>query len=61
MVRKRVIETLESHEALIGADTAAILGAKEGDSLELLGDEFSVIAVLPQTGTVDDSREFARG
>jgi putative ABC transport system permease protein len=59
LVRKRVIETLESHEALIGADTAAILGVNEGDSLELLGDEFSVIAVLPQTGTVDDSRIFA--
>jgi putative ABC transport system permease protein len=59
LVRKRVIETLESHETLVGADTAAILGISDGDSLELLGDTFSVIAVLPQTGTVDDSRIFA--
>ncbi len=59
LVRKRVIEDLESHEALVGADTAAILGVKEGESLELMGAEFSVVAVLPQTGTVDDSRIFA--
>ena len=59
LVRKRVIETLESHEILVGTDVAAHLGTKEGDSLELLGESFSVIAVLPQTGTVDDSRIFA--
>ena len=58
LVRKRVIETLDSHETLVGADVAAILGVKEGDSLDLLGDKFSVVAVLPQTGTVDDSRIF---
>lgn len=59
LVRKRVIETLDSHETLVGADVAAILGVKEGDSLDLLGDEFSVVAILPTTGTVDDSRIFA--
>lgn len=59
LVRKRVIETLESHEALVGADVAASLGTREGETLNLLGDEFSVVAVLPETGTVDDSRIFA--
>ncbi|MBL7039969.1 MAG: ABC transporter permease [Pirellulaceae bacterium] len=59
LVRKRVIETLDSHETLVGADVAAIVGVKEGDSLGLLGDKFSVVAVLPPTGTVDDSRIFA--
>ena len=34
-------------------------GFGEGDSLTLLGEPFSVIAVLPETGTVDDSRIFA--
>jgi len=58
-VRKRVIETLDTHEALVGADVAAALGTGEGDSLTLLGEPFSVVAVLPQTGTVDDSRIFA--
>jgi putative ABC transport system permease protein len=59
LVRKRVIQTLEANEVLVGADVAASLGAKEGASLELLGKRFSVIAVLPETGTVDDSRIFA--
>jgi len=59
LARKRVIETLDAHEALAGADVAAALGLKEGDTLALLGREFSVIAVLPATGTVDDSRVFA--
>ena len=58
LVRKRVIETLESHETLVGADVATSLGVKEGATLSLLGEEFTVLAVLPQTGTVDDSRIF---
>jgi putative ABC transport system permease protein len=59
LARKRVIETLEDNEVLVGAETAAKLGLKEADSLEVLGKKFSVTAVLPQTGTVDDSRIFA--
>ena len=57
--RKKVIETLEDNEVLVGADVAAKLGLKDADSLELLGKKFTVTAVLPQTGTVDDSRIFA--
>ncbi len=59
LVRHRVIEDLGDHEVLIGADVAGILGVKEGDSLGVLGRTFTVTAVLPQTGTVDDSRIFA--
>jgi putative ABC transport system permease protein len=59
LARKRVIETLESNEALVGADVAAKLGLKDADNLTLLGKKFTVTAILPQTGTVDDSRIFA--
>ena len=59
LVRTRVIQTLDTHEVLVGADVAASLAVGEGDSLDLLGEPFSVVAVLPQTGTVDDSRIFA--
>lgn len=59
LVRKRVIETLEPNEALVGHDTATILGIKDGDKLQLKGEEFNIVAVLPETGTVDDSRIFA--
>lgn len=59
LVRNRVIQTLSEDEALVGADVAASLGVRKGDRLELLGKAFSVTAILPQTGTVDDSRVFA--
>ena len=59
LARKRVIETLENNEILVGADVAAKLGLKDADKLDVLGKTFSVTAVLPQTGTVDDSRIFA--
>jgi putative ABC transport system permease protein len=59
LVRKRVIETLGDTEALIGADVAARLALHEGDKVDLLGERFTVLAILPSTGTVDDSRVFA--
>jgi putative ABC transport system permease protein len=59
LVRQRVIDDLESDEALVGAEVASSLGIKEGDSVALLGQPFRVTAVLPATGTVDDSRVFA--
>jgi putative ABC transport system permease protein len=59
LARKRVIETLEDSEVLVGADVAAKVGLKEGNSVDVLGKTFNVTAVLPQTGTVDDSRIFA--
>lgn len=58
LVRKRVIETLEHDEALVGVDVAQALGIAEGATLDILGKTFRVIATLPQTGTVDDARVF---
>lgn len=59
LVRNRVIKDLASNEILVGPDVAKFLDLKEGDPLTLMGEPFSVIAVLPETGTVDDSRIFA--
>jgi putative ABC transport system permease protein len=59
LVRKRVIDTLDSTEVLAGAVVAATLGLKEGGTIDLLGKTFTVSAILPQTGTVDDDRIFA--
>lgn len=59
LVRTRVIDTLEDNEALIGADVVSLTGFGEGDEIEVLGKTFTVSAVLPETGTVDDSRVFA--
>ena len=59
LVRTRVIDNLEDDEALIGADVTGMLGLGEGDEIQVLGKTFTVTAVLPETGTVDDSRVFA--
>ena len=59
LARKRVIDTLADDEILVGADVAATLAVKDSDKLDLLGKTFTVTAVVPQTGTVDDSRIFA--
>ena len=59
LVRKRVIQDLAPDDALVGADVAATLGLAEGDTLEVMGRTFKILATLPQTGTVDDSRVFA--
>jgi putative ABC transport system permease protein len=59
LVRKRAIETLGDYEALVGADVAARHMLQEGDAIELMGAKFTVLAVLPPTGTVDDARVFA--
>lgn len=59
LVRKRVIETLEPNEVLVGSEVAAKLALKQDSSVDVMGRKFKVTAVLPQTGTVDDSRVFA--
>lgn len=59
LVRNRVIETLNSQEALIGADVGALLSIGKGDRVAVRGKTFTITAVLPETGTVDDSRIFA--
>ena len=59
LVRKRVIDDLDSHAILAGADIANILKLGEGDSIQILDTTFHVEAILPMTGTVDDNRIFA--
>lgn len=59
IVRTRVIDDIGKREALIGSDAASSLGLKSGEKLSMLGESFEVTAVLPPTGTVDDSRIFA--
>ena len=58
LVRKRVIEELAASDALVGADVARILKLNDGASIQLLDRTFKVLAVLPETGTVNDSRVF---
>lgn len=56
---QRSVETLGESEAIVGADIAHRLWLKPGVSIDLFGEPFKVLAVLPTTGTIDDSRIFA--
>lgn len=58
-VRNHVVEELGQAEALVGHEIAERLGVREGSSVEVQGRTFAVTRVLPETGTVDDSRLFA--
>lgn len=59
LTRKRVIDTLEENQVLVGSEIAASSNLKEGDSFSFKNSKFQVVAVLPPTGTIDDSRVFA--
>ena len=58
---ERVIKDLDSHQILVGADVAAAQQIRDGDSLKLFDESFDVVAVLPETGTVDDDLRLAAG
>lgn len=58
-VRKEVIKDLGPQEAIIGHDVAQILSLRKGSPVDIKNTGFIVRKVLPQTGTVDDSRIFA--
>lgn len=56
--QKRFIESLKKDQIILGYDAASSLGLSKGSQLTVKGTEFSVVAILPPTGTVDDSRIF---
>lgn len=58
LVTIRAIEDLKADQVVLGADIADRSAFSEGDKVRLLGGEFTILAVLPRTGTVDDSRVF---
>lgn len=59
LATQRTIEQLRDHELVVGADVGQQLRLTPGMSVEMLGDKFQILAVLPPTGTVDDGRVFA--
>ena len=58
-VRKEVIEDLGAGEAIVGYDAARLLSLTKGTTLTVKDRPFKVRKVLPQTGTIDDTRIFA--
>lgn len=59
LASQRAIARLGDDEIVIGADVAEIAGLLPGQCLDLFDELFEVVAVLPATGTIDDSRIYA--
>jgi len=59
LVKHRAIQDLDKTALVLGADIAQKLNCQVKDRLKLQDEDFTVIGVLPVTGTVDDGRVFA--
>lgn len=57
--RRAPVKELGPREVLVGSEAAARLRLKAGRNVALRGKVFTVRQVLPETGSVDDTRVFA--
>ena len=57
-LKRKAIDTLNSTDCLAGSQIAERLGLALNDKINILGREFNVDKILPETGTVDDDRIF---
>jgi len=52
------LEDIEKNEVFLGNESARLLGKREGDRLRIGPNEFEVVKVLEEIGSVDDLRVF---
>lgn len=57
-LQRKVVESLEASECLVGSSVAATLGLRRGQEVPVGSLRLLVREVLPTTGTVDDDRVF---
>jgi putative ABC transport system permease protein len=58
-LQRKGIDTLAGYDCFIGSAVALRLKTREKENLTVLEKSFTVVKVLPETGTVDDDRVFA--
>jgi putative ABC transport system permease protein len=58
-LQRRAIDTLYSEDCLAGSQVAKKLKLSAKSRVNIMGKEFNVVKILPETGTVDDDRIFA--
>jgi putative ABC transport system permease protein len=58
-LQRKGIETLAESDCFIGSAVSQRLNAKENGTLTIESKTFTIVKVLPETGTVDDDRVFA--
>lgn len=59
LATQRSIDQLDENQAVVGVEVAEYARLSPGQSIDVLGERLEVLAVLPRTGTIDDSRVFA--
>ncbi len=59
LAAKRIVDSLEKDQIFVGSEAATLLKVSKGDRMTIKGGDFLVAAVLPPSGTIDDSRVFA--
>jgi putative ABC transport system permease protein len=58
-LKRKAIDTLNSKDCIAGSQVAKLLNLSVNRSLNIMGKDFNVVKILPETGTVDDDRIFA--
>lgn len=58
-LKRRAIDTLNSKDCLAGSQVAKRLRLSANGRINIMGKEFNIVKILPETGTVDDDRIFA--
>ncbi len=58
-LKRKAIDTLYIDDCLAGSQVAKKLKLSASGRIKIMGKEFKVVKILPETGTVDDDRIFA--
>jgi len=58
-LQRKAIDTLYSEDCLAGSQVAKRLKLTPNGRINIMGKEFNVVKIIPETGTVDDDRIFA--
>lgn len=58
-LKRKAIDTLNTTDCIAGSQVAKLLKLHPGGSVDIMGKDFKVVKILPETGTVDDDRIFA--
>ncbi|MHC4886122.1 MAG: ABC transporter permease [Planctomycetota bacterium] len=59
LAKSRIVDELGENELFVGYEAATSLKLTKGSTLDVNGRTFTVTAILPITGSVDDARLFA--
>ncbi len=58
-LQRKAVDSLATTDVLVGSSAAQRLNLREGQTVTIEGKTFTVARVIPETGTIDDSRVYA--